>query len=139
MNWKKYIPICTLLLLPAFIFAQDEEIIRAKKITSQTVYEYFIEEGMKDPVVERIERYDEAGNMIEEKEMNKEGDIRDWMKYKYDDKGNKVEETKINIRGGQEERIEWIYNDGLVVEKKYYDHKDRLVKRKEYKYEYRSE
>ncbi len=139
MNWNKSVSAGILLLVPAILFAQSEEIIRSKNIVSQTVYEYFIAEGFKDPVVERIERYDTDGNMIEEKEMNKEGDIREWMKYKYDAAGNKVEETTINVRGGQEERIEWIYKDGLVVEKKYYDHKDRLVKRKEYKYETRSE
>ena len=71
--------------------------------------------------------------------MNKEGEIKSWLKYKYDDAGNKIEETIMNIRGGQEERIVWIFKDGLPVEKEYYDHKDRLVKRKEYKYEYRSE
>lgn len=139
MNWNKCVSVGILLLVPAFLFAQSEEIIRSKNIVSQTVYEYFIEEGLKDPVVERIERYDTDGNMIEEKEMNKEGEVREWMKYTYDTEGNKVEETILNIRGGQEERIEWIYKDGLVVEKKYYDHKDRLVKRKEYKYKTRSE
>lgn len=119
--------------------AQSEEIISKNKVASQTVYEYFIEEGLKKPVVERIEKYDKSGNLIEEKEMNKEGEVKRWIKYKFDADRNKVEETNLNIRGGQEERIEWIYKDGLVTEKKYYDHKDRLVKRKEYKYEYRSE
>lgn len=128
-----------LILAPAFVHGQSEAIISKQNIASQTVYEYFIEEGLKDPVVERIEKYDKNGYMIEEKEMNKEGEVKVWMKYKYDADGNKVEETILNIRGGQEERTEWIYKDGLVVEKKYYDHKDRLVKRKEYKYEYRSE
>lgn len=139
MNFSRYILAMAFALAPALMVAQGEEIIREKKIASQTVYEYFIEEGLKDPLVERIEKYDRSGNMIEEKEMNKEGEVRLWMKYKYDVQGNKVEETILNVRGGQEERFEWIYKDGLVVEKKYYDHKDRLVKRKEYKYEYRSE
>jgi len=139
MNRKLYIIAFVLAMLPALGYAQGEDLISKKKIASQTVYEYFIEEGIKNPVIERIEKYDKSGNMTEEKEMNKEGEVRLWMKYKYDAAGNKVEETIMNIRGGQEERFEWIYKDGLVVEKKYFDHKDRLVKRKEYKYEYRSE
>lgn len=130
---------CMFLLVPVMMHAQNEAIISKNKVASQTVYEYFIEEGLKKPVVERIEKYDKSGNLIEEKEMNKEGEVKKWMKYKFDADRNKVEETILNIRGGQEERIEWIYKDGLVTEKKYYDHKDRLVKRKEYKYEYRSE
>lgn len=139
MNRNKNILVGMLFLVPALLHAQSEELISKKNIASQTVYEYFIEEGLKDPVVERIEKYDKNGYLIEEKDLNKEGEVKDWMKYKYDAAGNKVEETILNIRGGQEERTEWIYKDGLVVEKKYYDHKDRLVKRKEYKYEYRSE
>ncbi|MDF1572734.1 MAG: hypothetical protein P1P82_14090 [Bacteroidales bacterium] len=139
MNRNSTIIAFVLAILPAFGYAQSEEIISKNKITSQTVYEYFIEEGMKKPVIERIEKYDRSGNMTEEKEMNKLGEVRLWVRYKYDAEGNKVEETILNIRGGQEERFEWIYKGGLVVEKKYYDHKDRLVKRKEYKYEYRSE
>lgn len=139
MNRNATIIVFVLAMLPALGYAQSEEIISKKKIASQTVYEYFIEEGIKNPVIERIEKYDRSGNMTEEKEMNKLGEVRLWVRYKYDAEGNKVEETILNIRGGQEERLEWIYKDGLVVEKKYYDHKDRLVKRKEYKYEYRSE
>lgn len=139
MNWNTKILFCILALVPAFVHAQSEEIISKNKVASQTVYEYFIEEGLKDPVVERIEKYDKKGNLIEEKEMNKEGEVKTWMKYKFDADGNKVEEIILNIRGGQEERVEWTYKEGLVIEKKYYDHKDRLVKRKEYKYEYRSE
>jgi ATP adenylyltransferase/5',5'''-P-1,P-4-tetraphosphate phosphorylase II len=139
MNRNTTILVFLLALLPALMNAQSEEIISKNKIASQTTYEYFIEEGLKDPLVERIEKYDRSGNMTEEKEMNKLGEVRSWMKYKFDAEGNKVEETVLDSKGKLEERFEWIYKDGLVVEKKYYDHKDRLAKRKEYKYEYRSQ
>lgn len=139
MNRSTYILILLLLLVPAFAYAQSEEVISAKKIESQTVYEYFVEEGIKNPLIERIEKYDKSGNMILEKEMNKLGEVRLWKEYKFDAEGNKVEETVLDAKGNQEERTEWIYKDGLVSEKKYYDEKDRLTKRKEYKYEYRSQ
>ena len=43
------------------------------------------------------------------------------------------------VSGNQVERFEWIYKDDLVVEKKYYDDRDRLAKRKEYRFNYREE
>ena len=135
----KYLALVLFASMSLMLNAQDEAVLSAKKVKSQTVYEYFIEEGLKKPVIEKIEFYDAKGRIVELKELNKEGEIKSWQKFKYDEAGNKVEETIMNIRGGQEERTVWIYKDGLVVEKEYYDHKDRLVKRKEYKYEYRSE
>jgi len=126
-------------LVPALSVAQGSKTLKRNKIESQTVYEYFIEEGLKDPVVEQIERYDADGNLIEQKQFNKEGDIKDWQIFKYDTAGNKTEEITMDMRGNQDERVVWIYDGDLVVEKKYYDHKDRLVKRKEYKYTYREE
>lgn len=125
-----------IMLIPAVGHAQDKEIVRKNKVESQTVYEYFIEEGISEPVVEKVESFDAKGNRIEEKEFNKEGDIKDWKRYKYDAAGNNTEEIQMDMRGNQEERIVWVYKNGLVVEKQYYDHKDRLVKRKEYKYTY---
>lgn len=128
-----------MLLLPVMGHAQDKEVAKKNKVQSQTVQEYFIEEGLSDPVVEQIEKFDRDGNRIELKEFNKEGDIKDWRLYKYDAAGNNTEEIQMDMRGNQEERIVWVYKNGLVVEKKYFDHKDRLVKRKEYKYTYFNE
>ncbi len=125
-----------LILIPVSGHAQNKEVVRKNKVESQTVYEYFIEEGISEPIVEKIEKYDAQGNLVEVKEFNKEGDIKDWKLYKYDASGNNTEETQMDMRGNQEERTVWVYKNGLVVEKKYYDHKDRLVKRKEYKYTY---
>lgn len=139
MKNRLLIAIMTLMLLPSWIFAQDEDVIRRHGITQQTVYEYFVEEGFPDPLVEEIKRYDEQGNVIEHKEINKMGEVRGWQTFQYDKNGDKVEEVTLDSNGDQEERLEWIYEDRLVVEKRYYDHKDRLVKRKEYKYDRVSE
>jgi len=144
-NYKKsfmrhsYIILVLIFIVPGVIQAQGRKTIKNKKIGSQTVYEYFIEEGMKDPVVEKIEKYDSDGNLIEQKEFSKEGDIKKWKIYSYDSNGNNTEEITMDMRGKVEERIVYIYKDDLIVEKKYYDHKDRLVKRKEYKYTYRED
>ena len=126
-----------LLILPAAGFSQGRKTIKKKQISSQTVYEYFLEEGKKEPVIEQIQVYDTTGNVIELKEFNSEGLIKNWQKYSFDADDNKTEELHLDDRGKQLERTEWIYKNDLLVEKKYYDQKNRLVKRKEYKYKYR--
>lgn len=125
------------LCFPLLTFAQGSKTIKQHNIEKQTVLEYFIAEGLSKPVLEKEEVYDADGNVIELKELNKFGDVKLWQTYRYDKDGNKVEEATLDGKGKQVERIEWLYKENLVVEKKYYDDKNRLVKRKEYKYKYR--
>ncbi len=124
-----------LLFVPAICFSQDRKTIKKKQIKSQTVYEYFIEEGIKDPVIESVERYDTTGNVIELKEFNKEGVVKNWQTFKYDVDRNKIEETILDPKGKVMDRTVWIYKEGLIKEKQYFDGRDRMYKRKEYKYE----
>ncbi len=138
MTGRSVLLIFGLLLVSSQAFSQGKNTLKEKKVESSTVYEYFLEEGIKDPVIETIEKYDAEGNLIELKEFNSEGEIKNWQRYKYDTSGNKVEEITLTIRGTQEERVTWIYKNDLLVEKQYFDHRDRMVKRKEYKYEYRA-
>jgi len=128
-----------LCILPFVSFAQGRKTIEKKEIVEQTVYEYFVAEGLSKPVVEEIIRYDEEGNIAEHQVFNKYGEYKSWEKFKYDGDGNKVEEIILDGKGNQVERFEWIYKDELVVEKRYYDNRDRLSKRKEYKYSYRDQ
>ena len=106
---------------------------------SQTTHEYFLAEGKKDPVVEKIEIYDEEGNTIEVKEYNKSGEVRRWEQFTFDENDDVTEEKFLDAKGRVNERITYTYEDRLVREKKYYDHKDRLVKKKTYTYEFREE
>lgn len=135
----KFLQLALLLLLPGLLVAQGRKELRENKVVRQTVYEYFIAEGLKDPVVEVIETYDERGNIVEFKQFNKVGEIKLWQQFKYDSDDNKIEESILDAKGKQSERFVWIYKDGFVIEKQYFDQKDRLVKRKEYKYEKRKE
>jgi hypothetical protein len=128
-----------LCMLPFVSFAQGRKTIEKKGIVEQTVYEYFVAEGLSKPVVEEIIRYDEVGNIAEHQVFNKYGEYKSWMKFSYDEEGNKVEEIILDGSGNQVERFEWIYKDELLVEKRYYDNRDRLSKRKEYKYSYREQ
>lgn len=126
-----------LALISAPLMGQGAKTIREKKIVSRTVHEYFLDEGMDEPVVESVENYDINGNLLEIKEFNSRGDIKLWEKYSYDEDGNRVETQFFNARGKLESKEISVYSDGLRVEKQYYNHKEKLVKRKVYEYEFR--
>lgn len=128
-----------LIFLPALCIAQGSKTLKKNNVASQTTYEYFIEEGKKDPAVEKIERYDEEGNVVELKVFNKFGEVKQWEKYSYDEDGELTEEQFLNEKGKISERVEYSYENKLITEKRYFDNKGRLVKKKAYKYEYREE
>jgi len=119
------------------INGQGAKTIMDKKIASLTVYEYFVEEGMDEPVIESFEKYDETGHLVEIKELNNKGDVKRWETYSYNEEGKLVEEVFLDSKGRIESTEKSVYSDGLRVEKLYYNNKDKLVKRKVYEYEYR--
>ena len=125
------------MLLTASLMGQSAKTIKEKKIASRTVHEYFLEQGMEKPVVESIEKYNEEGKLTEIKEFNSKGEVKLWEAYSYNEDGNLVEARFFNARGKLERKEVTIYSDGLRTERLFYNHKDKLVKRKVYKYEYR--
>jgi len=126
-----------LLSVPGILYGQSKKIIREKGIIRQTVHEYFLEEGMDEPVVEKIERYNENGEVIEIQEFNKRGKVKKWERYVYDDEGRLLEEIFLDEEGRATRTEKTIYRDGLRVEKHFFDKQGRLFKKKEYLYEYR--
>lgn len=125
------------ILLTVPLTGQSAKTIKEKKIASRTVHEYFLEQGMDKAVVESIEKYNEAGELIEIQEFNSKGDIKLWEAYTYDKDGNLVEARFFNARGKLERKEVTVYSEGLRSERLFYNHKDKLVKRKVYEYEYR--
>ena len=120
------------------VMGQSTKIIKEKKIATLTVQEYFIDEGMDEPVVESIERYNERGDLVEIQEFNSRGEVKLWEKYAYDNEGRVVEEIFLDAKGRIERTEKSIYSDGLKIEKLYYNNRDKLYKRKVYEYEYRN-
>lgn len=129
--------IFSLMLGSGTVLGQDASKIQEKKIAARTVYEYFVEEGMDEPVVESVERYNERGDLLEIKEFNSKGEVKRWEKYDYDERGHLVEEVYLDGKGKVQRTEKSVYSDGLRVEKLYYNNKDKLYKRKVYEYEYR--
>lgn len=118
-------------------YGQGRKTIRDKGIESMTVQEYFIEEGIREPAIESIEKYNEDGDLVEIQEFSRKGEIRKWEKYAYDEEGNLVEQVFLDEKGRTERTERNLYEDGLRVEKQFFDERDRLYKKKVYVYEYR--
>lgn len=125
------------LLVSGTAMGQGKKTIREKKITSITVNEYFIEEGMDEPVVESIEKFNEEGDLVEIQVFNKKGEYKRWEKYVYNDDGELVEEIFLDEKGRITETEKNIYDGDLRVEKQYYNKRGDLYKKKVYTYEYR--
>ena len=136
MTYRLLVALVLLLSGTAWVAGQGKKTIREKQIASITVHEYFLDEGMDEPVVESIEKYDTEGELLEIQEFNKEGDIKRWEKYAYDSEGNLVEEVFMDEKERVERTEKTIYRDGLRVEKHFFDNKGRLYKKKEFLYEY---
>ena len=114
--------------------AQSSKKIKEKGIEKITVYEYFIEEGKKKPVVESLEIFNEEGDLVELQEFNKFGEVKRWEKYMYNEDGRLVEELFLDEKGEQIRREVSTYEDGLRVEKLYFNERDKLYKKKVYEY-----
>lgn len=135
---KKILALSTLvMLLAGTLAAQGTKTIKEKQISTKTVYEHFLEDGDKEPVVEAIERYNENGELVEVKEMNRKGDVRKWEKYTYNEDGEIAELHFLDAKGRVTSKEKNIYKDGLRIEKQYFNSRDQMYKTKVYKYEYR--
>ena len=124
------------MLLAVVLMGQSAETIKEKKILSTTVYEYFIEEGLDEPMLESLENFNDQGMLIEVKEFDNKGDVKRWEKYVYNEEDKVIEEIFLDAKGRIESREKSIYSDGLRTEKQFYNNKDKLVKRKVYEYEF---
>ncbi|MCK4750626.1 MAG: hypothetical protein KAT15_26390 [Bacteroidales bacterium] len=129
--------VAILLCITMIGYGQSKKDIQEKGIVSKTVQEYFIEEGADEPVVESIEKYNKEGETIELQEFNRLGDIKRWEKYGYDAVGQLVEEVFLDSKGRITQTEKSVYEDGLRVEKRYYNSRGKLYKKKVYEYEYR--
>ena len=125
-----------IVVLTGSLYGQDRKDIRDKGIKSITINEYFIEEGLDEPLVESIEKYNEEGEVIELQEFNKRGDITKWEKYIYDEDRNVIEAIFLDAKGKVTRTEKFVFEDGFRVEKHYFNARDKLYKKKVYVYEY---
>lgn len=127
---------CLILGLTASVYSQDRKEIRDREITSITVNEYFIEEGIDEPLIESIEKYNDNGEVTEIQEFNKRSELTLWEKYTYDEDRNVIKTVFLSPKGKVIRIEKTIFEEGLRIEKQYYNSKDKLYKKKVYVYEY---
>ncbi|MFO7669229.1 MAG: RHS repeat domain-containing protein [Bacteroidales bacterium] len=125
-----------MLSVTVLLQAQDRKEIRDLGITSITIQEYFIEEGLADPLIESIKKYNADGEVIEIKEINRRGEVTRWEKYAYDGDRNLTEEVFLDPKGKVIRTEKSIFKEGLRVEKQFFNERDKLYKKKVYVYEY---
>jgi len=119
-------------------FGQDKKEVLENGIQVKRSYVIDIANGDKEPAIEKEEFYNFRGDLVEVKEYTDQGKtIDNWVKYKYDNQGNSIEEQLLNAKGEIKERFEYKYENGLKTEKLSYDNKNRLSKKKIFKYELR--
>lgn len=119
------------------VSGQGKQTLIEKGIASITVQEYFIEEGISEPIVESIEKYNTEGELVEIQEFNRLGEVQRWEKYVFNDQGKLVEEQFLDEKGKLVRTEKTIYQDGLRAEKHYFNDRNKLFKKKVYVYEYR--
>lgn len=136
---EKITLIMVFLLIPFFGLTQKKSEIIQFGIETKRFYEQDLSDGDKETYVYREEFYDYRGELIELKEYSNKGkDIDNWEKYNYDKSGNLIEEIELNQAGKIKGRLEITYNqNGLRIEKRYFDDRNRLEKVRKYAYEFR--
>ncbi len=94
------------------------------------------ESGLNTSMETEYKLFDQRGNLLEHKEMSLKGKLKLWIKYRYNDDNEVIQEEILNESGEVVEKTVTTWKAGQKVTRAYYDHKDRLIKVKEYRYEY---
>jgi YD repeat-containing protein len=135
---KTSLIILALILVSLISNGQDKKEVIEKGIQVKRNYGLDIANGDKEPSLEKEEFYNFRGDLVEVKDYTDNGKtLSGWTKYKYDSQGNLIDEQELTSKGEQKERFEYKYEDGLKTEKLFYDPKNRLTKKKIFKYELR--
>lgn len=120
---------CTVLL-----HAQSPKEVKKHNISTRKVVEIEVERGTNARTIEEYEAFDLEGNVVEKKDYNSDGELKDWVKFDYNEDNEVVKEIYLDEKGKVIESIVFVFKDGLKREKLYYDSKNRLVKKKVYEY-----
>ena len=85
--------------------------------------------------LEKIERYDNDGRMVEEIEYDNSEKIKKHIQYAYED-GLLMKEIHLDHKGRIERTEVYEYDeDGLEISKKYFNAKNKIYKEKKYQYQ----
>jgi len=110
-------------LFPKFLFSQtfeerEKKIAVQNKILSKTQWDYSYSNGTmsKQGTKISITKYNKAGDIIEEDNLNVKGQITGWEKYEYDAKGNKTSYEKSSNSGKYNKVYKYDEKNNLILE-----------------------
>jgi len=104
-------------------------------ITEKKFFEVDYMDSNGKEQLERIERYDDNGEMIEEIDYDKNGKVKQHIQYVYEN-DLLVKETYLDNKGKLEKYFVYTYDaDGLRVSKKNFDAKDKIYRERIYRYQ----
>lgn len=124
------------ILAGTFLYTQGQTPKEIRELNLKTKTTWVMEKtGKKDSNYKKSElRYDKDGNLIQEIEFNKKGDVTRNISYQYDKK-NKIREIHFDREGKIILRMEFIYSRKVLSEIHYYNAKSDLVKKEQFIYE----
>ena len=123
----------SLILVQASVQAQEKA--PAPKLRSITVQEEDFAKSNGSKQLESEITYDQAGNVIEEKQY-KDGKFSSHEKSEYDKDGNKIKVTEFDESGKLLKYTTYKYEKGLKTEKAVYGANQKMKSRKTYQYKF---
>jgi antitoxin component YwqK of YwqJK toxin-antitoxin module len=120
-----------LIVLATVVSAQKPD--KDKKIRSIIVYQEKYDNLISKKYKELEQYYDSRGNLLEEITY-KQGKITTHFKYEYDSDDNKNREEEFDPSGKMIEFSEYIYENGLRIEKTVYYPNRKIKSKKIYQY-----
>jgi len=138
---KKVFLLLVFFLLFCFIelYCQSKkEVVKNSIVTRKEIRIDYVS-GKPVEYVESEKRWDEKGNIIEEKRFNYKKAVVFHVKYKYNENNDIILEEYFSSSGSLNKKIEYLYSDGVKVEKCIYAKNNIIKTRKVYQYQFRKD
>ena len=138
---KKVFLLLVFFLLFCFIelnCQSKKEVVKNSIVTRKEIRIDYVS-GKPVEYVESEKRWDEKGNIIEEKKYNYKEAVVFHVKYKYNENNDIILEEYFSSSGSLNKKIEYLYSDGVKVEKCIYAKNNIIKTRKVYQYQFRKD
>jgi len=138
---KKVFLLLVFFLLFCFIelnCQSKKEVVKNSIVTRKEIRIDYVS-GKPVEYVESEKRWDEKGNIIEEKRFNYKKAVVFHVKYKYNENNDIILEEYFSSSGSLNKKIEYLYSDGVKVEKCIYAKNNVIKTRKVYQYQFRKD
>lgn len=132
MKIRSFVLIPVLLIgLATMVSAQKPD--KDKKIRSVIVYQEKYDNLISKKYKELEQYFDSRGNLLEEITY-KQGKVTTHFKYEYDSDDNKIREEEFDPSGKMIEFSEYVYENGLRIEKTVFYPNKKIKSKKIYQY-----